>query len=325
MINQGMNREKVNLKRKTPLNRKTKRLLFYIMVLFIPLLQLAIFSIYQHINTFLLAFREYKYNDDATAYVISGAGWRNFKTAWDILMGSGDLLRPAAISYAFNLTVDLSVSLLFSFYIAKNYWGSKFFRVMLYLPHIVSSIVFALLFNYIVTDVYMVLYQQYTGNATLGLLDQSGEMQFTVLLLYNFWFGFGTSCMLYTNSMSSVDRSLVESAQLDGANIFHEFIYIYFPCIYPTFVTLIASGVGNIFTMQMNLYTFFGDSGKEKFSTLGFWYFRAVKAAGFIPTATNGAYTYCEMSAFGLLQTAIVAPIALTVRHCMRKYGPRTD
>lgn len=323
MINSMSGRKRQETKGRLPMNRKTKRLLFYIGLLAIPMIQFAIFTIGTYINSFLLAFQEYNYNDTGTAYIIKDVGWAHFKTAWQILTSSGDLLKTSLIDYVFGLTINLTFSLVFSFYMAKKYWFARFFRVMLYLPHVVSSIVFVLLFNYIVTDVYMVLYERITGEVTLGLLDQNADMQFIVILLYNFWFGFGTSCMLYTNSMSGVDRSLIEAAQLDGANVLNEFIHIYFPCIYPTFVTLITVGVSGIFTTQMNLYTFFGDSGKEKFSTLGFWFFRQVKSAGFIKAANT--YTYCEMSAFGLLQSAIVAPISLIVRRCLRKYGPSTD
>ena len=323
MKNNTKTRQQREITTKMPFSRKTKRLVFYIAMLSIPMIQFAIFTVWTYINSFLLAFQEYNYNDTGTAYVISSVGLQHFLTAWEILMSSGELLKTSAIDYLFGLTVSLTFSLVFSFYIAKKYWFSRFFRIMLYLPHVVSSIVFVLLFNYIATDVYMVLYERVTGETTLGLLDQTKDLQFIVILLYNFWFGFGTSCMLYANSMSGVDPSLIESAQLDGANVFNEFIYIYFPCIYPTFVTLITAGVSGIFTAQMNLFTFFGDSGKEKFSTLGFWFFRQVKSAGFFKAANT--YSYCELSAFGLLQTAIVAPIALIVRRCLRKYGPRAD
>ena len=69
------------------------------------------------------------------------------------------------------------VCILFSYYIYKEFLFSKFFKVMLFLPRVISSVVMVLLFKYIVEDVYTAL-----SGAQYGLLTTHG---LPTVLFYN--------------------------------------------------------------------------------------------------------------------------------------------
>ncbi|MBQ8657836.1 MAG: sugar ABC transporter permease [Clostridia bacterium] len=204
---------------------------------------------------------------------------------------------------------------------------SGLFRVILYLPTIVSGTVMAILYQYIVTDVYIGIASTFTDEVVLGLLDSSKTSEFLTILIFNVWVGFGANVMIYTGTMSGINESLVESAQLEGVNSLQELWYIYIPLIYPTLITFIVTGMTGIFTNQMSLFTFYGQTGSNfEVDVFGYYFYRLTQDASvnLYPQA-KPMYSYPELSALGLIITLIVAPITLITRKLMEKYGPSVD
>ena len=304
--------------------RTSKRKLFVACMLALPLFQFSIFWVYSHFNSFLLAFQNYEINYSGVGYDITFAGLDNFKYAWNVLFSSvgGEMVKNSLILYLCNLVIVTFFALAFSYYIAKKRFCSGTFRVLLYLPHIVSSLVLAVLYSYLVTDVYMMIAESITGVKQIGGLLDNPDTQYGAVLFFNLWLGFGLNVVLYTNAMAGVNASLIEAAEMDGANLLQEFIYIYFPNIYPTFMVFIVTGFAGIFTNQMNLLGFFGLTGKNYFNVFGFYLYEQSYDA---PLAAQVGNTMGTISALGLLVTAIVAPISLGVRKVMEKYGPSAD
>ena len=304
------------IKKKKGMSRTSKRLIFSIAMVALPVLQFLIFYVYVNFNSILMSFQEYSPNLNDLGYIVKPAGFKNFVDAAAVVFSEygANMIKNSLILYACNLIIVMGLALVFSYYVSKKFTASGFFRVMLYVPHIISSVVLALLYRYVVTDIYGVV----TGNVS-GLLDNP-DTQFAAVLFYNIWVGFGTNVMLFTNAMSGINSSVVESAEFDGVNVVQEFFYIYIPMIFPTFITFVVTGMAGIFTNQMNMYTFFGTRGSY-FDVLGFYLYR--EAQGAAVTGTN--ISYSMLSAMGLMITCIIAPITLLVRKLLEKYGPNTD
>lgn len=305
--------------------RNTKRMVFYILMLIIPLLQFCIFYIYANFNSVLLAFQKYEMKLDGLGYKVTFANFDNFIEAGKFFFSarSWEMITHSLKFYLCTLVIGTSLALIFSYYVAKKYLGSTFFRIMLYLPTIISSVVLTLLFKYIVTDVYPIIVKNITGTRPTGLLDGSADMQYNAILVYSLWVSFGANVLLYTSSMSAIDPSIVESAQLDGVTVVQEFLYIYFPMIFPTFTTFVVTGITGIFTNQMNLYTFFGEAGRNKFNIFGFFLYTETRASGLVDNGKTMPYS--ELAALGLIITIIIIPIVLSVRKLMEKFGPSEE
>lgn len=308
--------------RKDPkLNRQQKRLIFYCIMIALPLLQFCICYIYVNFNSVLMAFKLYEDDYFLAPQVFSFA---NFEKAFALFFSATgwEYIKNSLILYAINLVIVLGLALVFSYYIAKNYLFSKFFRTVMYLPHVVSGVVFAMLYKYITIDVYAELWGE---AAVAGGLLENETTQFATVLFFNIWLGFGQNVMLFTGSMSGIDGSIIESAQLDGVNTLQEFVHITIPMIFPTFITFVVVGIAGIFTNQMQLYTLFG-SNSPSFSTFGYFlYVRTQSSKGLTTVASSLPSSYPELAALGLIMTAILVPITLVVRHLLEKYGPRTD
>ena len=311
-----------SITKKKGMSRTSKRLIFSLLMVAIPVLQFLIFYIYVNFNSILMAFQEYSANPNGLGYVVTFAGFENFAEAASVIFSKygANMVKNSLILYACNLIIVMGLALVFSYYVAKKFVASGFFRVMLYVPHIVSSVVLALLYRYVVTDIYGVVMLKVTGELPVGGLLDGPNTQFVTVLVYNIWVGFGTNVMLFTNAMSGINNSIVESAELDGVNVVQEFFYIYIPMIFPTFITFVVTGMAGIFTNQMNMYTFFGTRGSY-FDVLGFYLYR--EAQGAAVTGTN--ISYSMLAAMGLMITCVVAPVTLVVRKLLEKYGPSAD
>lgn len=311
-------------KQKAKNTRMRSRVIFYCAIMVLPLLQFCVFYIYTHINSFLLAFQNYSINKSGVGYDIVFAGFDNFKTAFRLLTEKSYLIKNSLIAYTIcNLGV-ICLSLIFSFYIYKRFIGHGLFRVILFMPQILSGVVFAILFQYIATNLYPDLVFRVTGQNVLGFLSRDAETKFITLVLFCVWVGFGSNVLLFTGSMSGIDQSLVESASLDGVNLVQEFWYITLPMIFPTITTFLVTGMASIFNNQMSLYTFYGGAADPKVQNLAYYIYVQTKESDVISPSMK-YMSYSEIVALGLLLTAVVFPASFTLRKLLEKYGPRTD
>ena len=302
--------------KKTPLKRKTKRNIFYFAMIFLPMLQFAIFYIYVNFNSIVLAFQNYELNENFLFDVTFTVG--NFKTVWDLLVERSYLITNALIKFAVVVIIDYPLALIFSFYIYKKWVGSGFFKTILFMPQLVSGLIYGLLYKYIISDVYIALNPESLG----GLLDLNNlSTARTMVIVYNIFMAFGVNVLLFSGSMSGINDSVVESAHLDGANSVQEFIYITVPMIWSTLVQLMVVSISAIFTDQMNLMTFYG-SHAEELSTLGYFIYFQTQASDVISPDSVVFLNYSELAALGLMATLVIFPITMITRKLMFKYGP---
>ena len=297
--------------------RERSRLIFYSLMIALPLVQFAVFYIYVNFNSFLLAFK----TTDPLTYKVS-LTLSNFSDAWKTFTSRSYLLKNSLTLFFWITIVGITFALIFSFYLYKRYPAHGLFKVILFLPKIIPTVVFSILFRYLVTDGYSALVQQITGLQVPGLLDGTEQAKFNTVLIYCVWMSFGVNVLLFTGAMEGINESVVESAKLDGVNIVQEFIHITVPMIFPTLTTFIVVGMAGIFTNQMELYSLFGPDGMH-IGTLGFFLF--VNANSSDVVAKQGYLSYHELAAMGLIFTFMVFPITLIVRKLLEKFGPSPD
>ena len=330
-VEEGVQTESaVVFKKDTMLNRKQKRLIFYILMMTIPVVQFSIFYFYVNINSFRLAFLNFDLISDGSGYETVFVGFKNFARAWGFFIGNMSMLRNSLILYACNLVIVMGFALFFSYYIAKKYMLAGFFRAVLYLPHIIASVVLVVLYRYMVTDVYMKLVEIFTGrgkaDGVVGLLadTQPVSVRLTVLIVYALFIGFGSNVLIFTGTMSGIDNSIIESAQLDGVNVLGEFIHIYIPLIFPTFTTFVVTGMCSMLTADLHMYTFFGNIGTPGIDVFGYYMYRNTVNGSMYQKSAKGL-SYTELSALGLIMTVIMVPLTLITRKLMETYGPSTN
>lgn len=302
-------------------DKRKQDLIFYVVMLALPLLQFSIFYIGVNFNSLLLAFQSY---DDAAKEFVFLDFPNLFKNFTDVLHSlRTETVFPFAfknslISYFVSLVAGTGLALVFSYYIYKKFPLHGLVKVVLFTPSIISGMVLVSVFVEFVNVVIPGISYRMTGADMIGFITNppTGKT-FSTILFYCVWIGFGGSILLYVGAMNNIDESISEACQLDGANLLQEMLYIVLPLIYPTFVTFIVVGVGGIFTGQMALYEFYGPGADETLQTFGYYLFKTTKAAG------EGDYP--RLATMGLMMTFVVAPLTFLVKWGLEKFGPKQE
>jgi len=295
--------------------RAKKKLWFYCLFMAYPVLQFLIFYVFVNFNSILLSFKDIDVYD-FNKYKLT---FENF-TVWfkDPTMFES-MTRAAGVSlkvYLISLVVGVPLGLFFSYYIFKRLPASGFFRVMLFLPSILSSVVLVSIYTSFMNNVFAdVLKKIFHMERKIDFF--SSERRFATVMFYNIFVSFATSVLMYANKMSSLSGEVIESAHLDGASGFKEFWYVVLPMSFSTVSVFLVTGVAGIFTNQINGFVFFGSTTNNETLTLG--YLLYVK----VFSAKQNIVEYPPIAALGLMITLIAVPLTFLVKRLLDKYGPK--
>ena len=306
-----------NKTKKQPNQRRRKELIFYSLMMVIPVIQVIIFYFVVNFNSILLSLKGFTFGGNGTEAGYYFQGFDNFVKCFRDLFNEFSLrssFKNSMLAFGMQTLVMPWIAMLFSYYIYKNRMGSKLFNVFLFLPSIISPLV--------ITMIYKVMLEDAIPQIIFKLFDKKvmpiySQHTIASLLAYYLITGFGTSVLLYSGAMAGIDPSVMEAADLDGATGLKGFITIVFPLVYPTFVTFITVGFASIFTNQLNLFSFANASAEKKYYTFGYYLYRQ--------TAVEGMSEYPYLSAMGLIFTFIAIPLTFGARWVLNKVGPTLE
>lgn len=226
-------------------------------------------------------------------------------------------LLKSLLFYVISTGISIPLALLFSYYIYTKLHGSAFFKVVLFLPNILSSIVMVIIYTYFMNDALPDMLKDFfniTDTLKLNRIDNSSDI---LILLFYIWFGFGTTVLIFSNAMSGISESLNEAMKLDGAKPMREFFSLVVPSIWPTISMFIVTGLAAVLANQYNIMSFFPE-GYE--GTLGYYLFAHVQGYRTNPDA----FELHRFAALGLICTAITIPLTFGVKKLLEKIGPST-
>lgn len=301
------------LSKKKRLDRKD--IIFYIMLLAWPVAQFSIFYIAVNFQSLLFSIQKIDIVNNTIQYT-----FENFTNAFKAMTESYELVNAAKMSLLSFLLINgigIPMGLIFSYYIYKKMYGSGAFRVILFLPSIISGIVMATIYQFFVERAVPTYFMDLFGKEILGLMENESS-RFSTIIFFNIWIGFGTSILLYANGMSGVSSEVVESAKLDGAGAFSEFWHIVLPSIYSTISTFLVTGLAGIFGNQIGLFSFYGHGAPENLRTYGYILYTKTQLA-----TSQADYPY--LSAIGIMLTLIIVPTTLLLRRLLEKMGPSEE
>lgn len=313
-------------KTKSIRSKKIGELIFFWSLLIIPLAQFCVFYIGVNFNSILLSFKSYDYNTGTYAWI----GFDNFERFFKSFAINKNLmicLKNSLLIFAIQILIVTPISILFSYYIYKN--GKRKFhkttaatvmaevsKVLLFLPTIIPSIAMVLMYKYFGENSLPDILNNILGTEFKGFLS-TYKYSLKYIIGFLVLTGFGSSMVLYTGAMSSIDESLIESGQMDGVSPFKELVKIVFPAIFPTFTLQMVTSVAGIFINQACLFSFYGGGAPYVARTFGYELFITVSN-----DATMAEYPYA--AAMGIVFTIIATPITLLTKYFLETYGPST-
>lgn len=304
--------------------RNRKKVIFYSIFISIPILHFVIFYLYVNFNSIIMAFRGYEIDFLGTIHS-KFAKFDNFKKASDVLFNDpNNRLLNSFIFLLVGLCISTPLAVMFSFYIYKKRFGNGFFRIMLFLPQILSTVIMGVIYKNLTNFAYFGFMEKiFHIKPKASLLDDIDTRMITIIV-FNVIMSFGVNVLTFTSTMSGINDSLIESAQLDGATPTQELIHIVLPLIYPTLTTLIIVSISYTFVEQAHIFTLIGPYEPATGSTIGYFLYLEVKYGDLI--STSGIHlTYPVLSAIGLILTLIILPITLVARYSFKKFGPKVD
>ena len=275
------------------------------------------FAILQHIiingNAILLAFQKYE------GRKIVFAGFENFQTLindFQTKLAFKQMLRNSVLVYVLSTTILSVVPVIFTYYVYKKLFGSNLFKIILFIPTILSSIITVSMYKMIVNEVVPEIYLMITGTKIKPLFSNM-DTAFGTVLFYSIWMGLGGGLLTQLAAMNTVDPSVTESAQLEGIGFFGELWHIVLPACYEVLTLGFITGIAGIFTNTLNLYAFKGTGAPSAISTIGYYFEVQTLSADFAD--------YPYLSAWGVLVTTFVTPATLLLRYVINRYGPSED
>lgn len=300
--------EKFILSEKKKANIKEK--LFILALLFYPLANFAVFYIGVNANSILLAFQNVDINGKFLGVTLD-----NFKIVYDkVTLTGGEYVqgfKNSIIWYLISTFFSFTLTILFAYYVYKKCILGKTFKLIIMLPAIISPVCVALMFEKFVVSLPVFF-------STLGVqlpnFFRDSEYVFATNLFYSLWGSFGSSVLIYSNTMTGIDSGVVESARIDGVTNVQEIWYITIPLLMPTIATYMTTGVVSILGNQGPLYLFYEYDAPYETTLVGYLMFKE--------TMRLGSQNYPVMSAMGMIMTMITFPVVMLVKNLMQKLDP---
>lgn len=295
--------------RKKKFGSSANRTAFIIATLFFPLAYWVVFWLYVNLDGLLMAFQDTR----------TGA-WtlENFKEVWRALSSPDGELRIAfrnTLLYFVESNVRLVLNLIVAYFIYKKIRGYKAYRLIFYIPGLISSVVLTTIFQEFIKPMGPLGTFADLLGITLpetGLLADKNTATYT-MMVYNAWIGFSGWVLMFSSSLSRLPNEVMEAARLDGCGPAREVFNIVLPMITPMFTTLLLLNFTGIFSASGPILLF--TQGNYETTTVSYWMFAQIYGNG----GYGGTGQYSLVSAFGLCLTCVAVPLTMGMRALMNK------
>jgi len=284
--------------------------LFILALIIVPLAHFFVFYVYVNFYSFVMAFQTRV--GGRTVWTLD-----NFKLLFQDFSNPLAKGRESIVNtlyfFVMGMFTGLFTSFIISYFLYKKILLANTFRVILFLPSLLSPIVVVQLFSSIVGPLGPIaqLIQKIQG------LDQTPELladsryALNTLMSYSFWFGIAGNMILLMGALNRIPKDVLEYAKLDGVSWIRELFQIIMPLIWPTMTTLVTVAFTNILSASGPIFLF--TQGAYGTYTISYWLWTKVYQMPVNSIALNYG------SAIGLFFSLVTLPIVFLVRFVMNK------
>lgn len=228
--------------------------LFIFCMLAVPVFCFLVYGVYANLGGLLLSFQ----NFSRTQEKVIPVGFENYKRFFSLFkrFDYGRMIGVSFGYFAVVLLISLPISITVAFFLYKKIPFGRLIVVVLFLPNIIPMSLLAEYYRQLfdpingVLNKFLNIILGYTAETAPSYLSDPAYAN-QMLYIYTVWFGFGYNSILIWGAMSRIPKDLVESAQLDGANLFVEFFRITIPVIWSTLTMVLVLTCMVPFTIYM--------------------------------------------------------------------------
>lgn len=175
-------------------------------------------------------------------------GFKHFISFFDSLY-FGRLLKNTFLLSFLNIIFSFPMPIIFAL-LLYEVQGKRFrsaVQSISYFPYFISTVVLCgLIKSYLSPSTGLINAIISTlGGTPIDFLHDPGWFR-PVYIISGIWQGMGWNSIIYYATLTSVDTSLYEAAEIDGASRIQRVWYISIPSLVPTIVTLLIMNLGNM-------------------------------------------------------------------------------
>ena len=209
----------------------------------------------------------------------------------------------------------LLISVIFSYFFFKKIRAAGFFRIIFFLPSVISIVIFVMVYKYMFDPNIGIVNHilKWFGNENPPeWLSNTSHYQLPLIMGYCLWVGTGYNILIMGGAMANLPEEVMEYSRLEGVGYFHELFKVVIPMIWPTISVGILTSVTTMFTLfiQVELITENGGTFHQS-TTIGFMINSVVKGGTDLEWAAT----------LGICFTVVAIPIIIGVRKAMEKIG----
>ncbi|MDR3173865.1 MAG: ABC transporter permease subunit [Treponema sp.] len=226
-----------------------------LMVMCLPGLAYLLINNYIPMAGLVIAFKEFNYGKG-----IFGSSWIGLKN-FEFLFKTKDAFIITRNTILYNVVfiiINTVGSIITAIMLSEivNKMMLRIYQTVILLPYLISIVIVSyLVYALLSTDV------GFVNKSILPLFNMAPITWYQVpkywpviLPLVNFWKGVGFTSVIYLSSIVSIDRTLFEAAELDGANKLQAIWHITLPFIVPVISMMVLLAVGRIFYSDFGLF-----------------------------------------------------------------------
>lgn len=311
------------------MNKKKTDALFIYGFLAWPILHFFVFWVCMNFGTFVDSFFEIMADGTTRKFV----SFDNYAEIIRIIFGQKDrgimnyhgVLNSLTL-IPLSLLINLPITILFAYGIFKKVPLYNSFRIILFLPAIISSVVLCLAFRLSLDNSSGIIIrlikaiglggdgsQANTGIIPVGGFLGNEKTMWGTILVFSVWTGVNGNLIYFSSAMARLPESVFESAELDGATQLRQFGSICVPLIWPTITTMSITLVAGVFSWMMPSLLL--TDGADRSTTIGLM----------ISLSVKNDKNNTVISAFGVLVAVFGGVIIMTFRYLMEKLNERVE
>ena len=262
-----------------------------------------------------IAFTNFQY--DKGIFASPFVGLRNFQ----FLFVSGQLGLLLKNTVLYNLAfIVLGNILQLAFAIMLNEIASRGYKKtaqsIMFLPYFISDVLVSLLvYNLINYDFGFISHMVRSVGGDMPKVYQNANAWPFIIVLVHLWKSTGYGTVVYFAAITGMDSSMMEAAQIDGANAWQRIRYITLPTLKPTVIILFLFAIGGILKGNFGLFYNLVGNNSMLFKTTDI-------IETYVYRSMMNSFNFSQSSAVGLFQSVVGFFIVLGANAFVKHLDP---
>ena len=286
--------------------RKWKRAGFILSFIILPTVTFLIFYVYVNLNSFAMAF-QHTAVDGTKSFTFDNIA-EVFRRLFPPDEEMGEAFLNTFKTFGVNM-IMFFIGVFVSFFLYKKIFLYNAYRILFYLPSILSAVVMCAVFKDLVGSYNVGLFLKKMYNLTY-VPDVFADERFanTAVLINMVWLTFPGNLIIWGGTFARIPDGVIESARIDGVNWIQEAFRIIIPMVWPTFALMFILSIASVFGASGQVFLL--TQGQAGTQTISNWMYMQVYGV----SINNSSNAFNYMSALGMFLTVISCAVSLTLR-----------